>query len=253
MIDIHCHILHQMDDGPSSLDESIALCQIAIDNHIEKIVATPHIYEIEKLSDFLNRRSHQIDELTRELASSDLNVDLYAGAEVFVTDDIFYFDGLERLTINNSRYLLLEFPYSGLNLNSIYQYISEIQRQGLVPIVAHPERYEYFQREYELINILADSGVLFQVNADSICSPVNKREQRLASVMVLSGMASFLATDAHSIKHRPNNLFEMICSFAADLDTFDIDKMVNVNPEAVLIDSDVDIEKRNRLQKSWMG
>lgn len=247
MIDIHCHVLPQIDDGPSTIEESVALCQIAAENHIEKIAATPHFHDFEKIDRFLDKRRHRIELVTGELARSDLDIEIYPGTEVFITDDIFYFDGLEKLTINNSRYLLVEFPYSGLNLNIISKYISEILQHGLIPIIAHPERYDYFQREYELLNILADHGVLFQVNADSIFSPVSKKEFKLARAMLTSGIASFLATDAHSVQRRPNNLFEMISTFPEDLNTIDLDKMVNVNPKAVILNMDVDLDGRNRL------
>jgi protein-tyrosine phosphatase len=198
----------------------VALCRVGLNKKLPKC-GNPHITILAK-GRLSSETGPELEELRHELDRLDLGIELYPGAEVFVTDDIFYADGLNRLAVNHSRYLLVEFPYSGLGLNSLAEYIREIQGQGLVPVIAHPERYEYFQKNYELVNILAHRGALYQINADSLCRRANKREYKLAGEMFARNMASFLATDAHSARERPNNLLEMICQCLPESGHIDI-------------------------------
>ena len=127
MTDLHCHILHDIDDGPDNLNESLELCRIALDNQIDRIVATPHFNEFQEADNFLKKRSGRLNELRRALEALDMSIELYPGAEVLVCDEVFRAGCLSRLTINESRYLLVEFPYAGLNLNKLSKYMKRNQ------------------------------------------------------------------------------------------------------------------------------
>ena len=253
MTDLHCHILHDIDDGPGSLNESLELCRIASCNQIERIVTTPHVAEFSMIENFLRKREERLGELRRALIQLDMKLELYPGAEVLINDEIFRTDRLSLLAINHSRYLLVEFPHTGLSTNKLKNYIAEIENRRLIPILAHPERYTYFQHDYEILNILLQNGALAQVNASSLCMPGNRAEHRLAGELVRQRAASFLATDAHSVQFRPNNLLEMLSRLALNIDFDYLDAMVNINPNHVLQDKVLDTGERRNIKKGPHG
>ncbi len=128
----------------------------------------------------------------------------------------------------------MEFPCAGLRQNSLKRYLEEIRNRALVPIIAHPERYRYLQKEPELAQVLFQEGALFQVNADSLCRGSGRAQFKLAKEMVNRGLVSFLATDAHGLDFRPNDLLEQLLCLSKKVRTDEIGAMLNENPELVL-------------------
>lgn len=249
MIDLHTHILPEFDDGARNPDESLRLCAMGRANHIRATVATPHFNALGDIDNFLEQRDARVRMIKKALEDNKIDMQLFAGAEVYIDDDIFYSRKLNRLTINNSRYLLIEFPFSGLRLRDIHQYLEEIYGMGLIPIIAHPERYEYFQRDYDAVNELISRGILFQINAGSLASRDGHEEFELAYEMAFRGAASFIATDAHSPFGRTNDLGQMLREFPDDIDPRLMEKMLFLNPKAVLNDNDLPRLNYSRLEK----
>ena len=137
MIDIHCHILPEIDDGARDLETAIRMCHMAEANGIKHIVATPHTNTVDNINSFINLRDERLKLLRRSVEERGIDVKLYPGAEVFVDDDIFFANDLKRLTINGSRYILIEFNFRNVKIRKIYDYLNEIIDAGLVPINAH--------------------------------------------------------------------------------------------------------------------
>ena len=236
MIDLHCHILHGIDDGARSLDESVHLCRIAVQNSIQTAVVTPHLVHAENADDFVCIRDKRIEELRRVLDEQKIPLEIVPGAEVFVNDDIFYAPSLDAVTLGGSRYMLIEFDFNGLNINRIIKYINEFISRGYAPIIAHPERYRFMQQNYDIVNHLADMGVLFQVNSSSLAGFGGMETRELAFAMVSSGIASFIGTDAHSVAHRPNNLLEQRDLFPVSVDFDTYDRLLGKNARVILAD-----------------
>ena len=236
MIDLHCHILHGIDDGARSLDESVHLCRIAVQNSIQKAVATPHLVRPESAEEFVSIRDRRIDELRKVLFRENIPLEIVAGAEVFVNDDIFYAPSLDGVTLGGSRYMLIEFDFTGLNINRIIKYVNEIISRGYIPIIAHPERYRFMQQNYDIVNHLADMGILFQINSSSLAGFGGIESRELGFAMVASGIASFIGTDAHSVAHRPNNLLEQYDMFPTSVDFDTYDRLLDKNAQVILAD-----------------
>lgn len=249
MIDIHCHILNEIDDGARDLETAIRMCHMAEMNGIKHIVATPHTNTVDNINRFIEVRDERLDTLRKHIAQRGIDVKLYPGAEVFVDDDIFFANDLKRLTINSSRYILIEFNFRNLKIRKIYDYLNEIIDAGLVPIIAHPERYEFFQFDYDAVNSLAKNGVIFQINASSLASLDGLQEFELAYSMAYNGLASFIGTDAHSLTHRANNLSEMMRYFPPDISHRNMQMMVHDAAKAVLTDSPIPQLQRNEIRK----
>lgn len=249
MIDIHCHILPEIDDGARDLETAIRMCHLAQVNGIKHIVATPHTNTIDNIDHFLKTRDERLHVLRKHIADRGIDVKLYPGAEVFVDDDIFFANDLKRLTINGSRYILIEFNFRNVQIRKIYDYLNEIIDMGLVPIIAHPERYEFFQFDYDAVNSLAKNGVIFQVNATSLASLDGLQEFELAYSMAYNGLASFIGTDAHSLSHRAPNLSEMMRYFPPDISQYNMQMMVHDAAKAVLTDNPIPIAERREIHK----
>lgn len=240
MIDLHCHILHGIDDGARSLEEAVRLCSIAEQNSIQTAVLTPHLVHPENVDEFIAVRDGRIAELKRAIEKENIHLELVPGAEVFVNDDIFYAPSLDAATLGGTKYILIEFDFNGLNINRIIKYINEIVSRGYLPIIAHPERYRFIQYEYDIANHLADMGVLFQINSSSLAGFSGTEPRELAYAMASSGMASFIGTDAHSAAHRPNNLLEQRDMFPKTIDFDTYDRLLSKNAETILADGTLD-------------
>lgn len=234
MIDMHCHILHGIDDGPKDLVTALQLCYMAMENGIDKIIATPHLTSLIDMEPFMQVRNQRLAELRAELERREMLLEIYPGAELFAGDDLRYPLPIEEATLNNSRYILVEFDFFGMSFSTVLGYIEEILRRDLVPVIAHPERYSFLQVQYDRVNFLMDMGVLFQINAGSLASMGSKDEFDLAYEMVLKQAATFIGTDAHSLRNRPNEILRMIRSFPPNISQRGLDRMLNTAPQAVL-------------------
>jgi protein-tyrosine phosphatase len=249
MIDLHCHILPGMDDGSKNMDVSVQMCRIARQNGIKHIVCTPHITTVGDIDSFVKIRNEKLRDLQGIINNIGLGITLYPGAEVYVDDDIFFSTDLKRLAINGSRYILVEFAFRDVSMKRIVNYLNALIDMGLIPIVAHPERYEYFQFDYDEVNMLIRNGVLFQINASSLASLDGPQEFELAYAMAYTGAASFIATDAHSSHYRMNDLMNMINFFPPDISQFNMQMMVHDAAKCVLTDKEVPLINRGEIYK----
>lgn len=201
MIDVHTHILPGLDDGAETLEESVRMAGIAAADGIEALVATPHADET------FGQRQTLLDErlagLREALAAAGLRLEVMAGCEAFVTPDLgarAAGGGLPGL--NGSRYLLVEWP---LLLYPTYadRALFDLRLKGLVPVLAHVERYRNVQADVNMLVGLIERGVLAQVTAGSLLGQFGSEIQRTAEIILEHDLAHVLASDAHSAAERP--------------------------------------------------
>lgn len=234
MIDIHCHILPGFDDGARNMATTLEMGMHAYENNVTKIVSTSHYNCSPAQTGFAKKRDALIEQVREEFRRENIGVEIYPGAEVHLNDDIYYDFEIDGLTINNTRYILCELDFFDLTMSKIMHYLDEIVSRKLVPIIAHPERYEFFQEDYSMVNHLADMGALFQVNMTSLAGIDSEESFVLAAKMVKCGMASFLATDAHSTGKRNMKLLSYLEKFPNVLDDESFYRMTEINPQKVL-------------------
>ncbi len=202
MIDLHNHILPGVDDGASDLDDALAMARLARDDGITTIVATPHRNLWSYHAEPADAR-RRLAELRQACAGAGCDVELLLGGEAYVAPDLA--EQVRRglaLTINDGRYLLVEWPY---DLYPPYsdQAIFELQVRGIVPIVAHAERYRVVRRNIHFLAPLVERGVIVQVTAGSLLGEAGPEVQRVAEALLVEGLAQVLATDSHSVTRRP--------------------------------------------------
>lgn len=239
MIDIHSHIIFNIDDGAQSIEESVELCRQAAVNGYKAIVATPHFTDYRNIEEFIWVRDSKLDLIREELSEEQIDITLYSGAELYLSRGIFTAGDLDELTVNNSRYMLCEFPLGPFNVRNGLEMLSELALRGYTPIVAHPERYYEFRRNYEITEQLADQGILFQVNADSLAGNIDPDAQEIATDLVKNGSAKFIASDAHDIYRRNMNIRERISAFPPELNQEDIYNCIKKYPNAVINNEDI--------------
>jgi protein-tyrosine phosphatase len=227
VIDIHCHILPGIDDGPSEMQESIKMAEIAAHDGITKIVATPHIKNtLHTVSSIRN----SIAQLNKRLADLGISIEIIQGADVNAMLDVSLLKGY---TINNTQYILVEFPHSHLP-NSMREVLFKMMVQGYRPIITHPERNVSVIRDPRVLFELINGGVLAQITADSITGTFGIDIQECSRYLLKKNMIRFIATDAHSSHHRKPVLSQGLKAAEKIIGKEKALKLVTVNPEAVV-------------------
>lgn len=195
MKDIHNHILFGIDDGSNDLEESIKIIQEAIRNGYTDLVLTPHYREKEGYT-CNNRNKYKIfKQLKEEIEKRNIKINLYLGNEITLDEDFFYYLKTNQLlSLNDSKYLLLELPFQS-RFHELYEVIGELKRLDLVPIIAHPERYEdYHIEDYQK---LIQEGVLLQGNIGSLYGKYGVKAKNKLEEMLKRHMIHFIGSDTH--------------------------------------------------------
>jgi protein-tyrosine phosphatase len=242
MIDIHCHLLPNVDDGPKNWDETLAMVAVGMEEGIETFVATPHI------TDDLNAERDRLlrarfYELEERLDAEGLHVEVVLGSEIFYQFGLEKIRELEAATFGgNGRYFLLE-----LNLASfpphLEQTLCRLQAMGLSPILAHAERYAKFSGNMKRLRELVYGGVLVQVNSGSLTGRLGRPIQKVSHKLLAENLVHFVATDAHNITTRPPLMREAIEVVAQLKGPEDVRRLFETNPARAIrgewIESDV--------------
>ena len=227
MVDIHCHILPGIDDGPSDLSESLKMAEIAVADGITQIVATPHVKGDIHSPAFFDQCIRQFNEKLQRIYSP---LKIVGGADVSAA---FPPEVLALYTINKGPYFLLEFPHSHLPHNAD-EIVFKIMLAGLRPIITHPERNPSIIRDPELLFRLADAGCLVQVTAGSLTGGFGTDSRNCAIYLLKKRRVHFLATDAHSASYRKPILSSAVKEAASIIGSKAALKLVFTNPSAVL-------------------
>ena len=199
MTDIHSHIIYDVDDGSYTIEESIALIKKLKSVGFDNIIMTPHYIDGSHYSSENEEKLAKLEVLRKAVKEENININLYLGNEIFINDHII--EGIKNNKIyplNNSKYILFEIPFHNqiLGLNDI---IYEIKIAGYTPILAHPERYTYFQDNYHLVDALKEEGLLFQCNFSSILGYYGNESKKLLKYMLKKGYVNYLGTDIHHL------------------------------------------------------
>lgn len=197
MRDLHCHLLYGVDDGSKSFDQTKELLDQAYQSGITDIMFTPHYITDSRFAS--NKKNNlSIFEPIRKYAKEQYNINVFLGNEVFVCENMLslYKSG-EISTLNNSRYLLFELPMSN-KLNYIKSIIFELTSNGIVPILAHPERYTAYYNDLDFFFELKNMGVLLQINYASLVGAYGIKAKKMAKKLLKYNLIDFVGSDIHS-------------------------------------------------------
>ena len=205
MIDFHSHILPKTDDGSSSINESIEMLTISGQQGIDRIVATPHFYASdESPSEFLQRRDYNCNKLSESLKELSLP-EIILGAEVGFFEGMSDCLELKSLMIEGTPLLMVEMPVCRWSDRMLYELMSLYEKQGIIPLIAHIDRYIRLLHDKKIINKLNGLPVLIQANSSFF---INKKTSRLAVSLLSKEKIHLLGSDCHNTVSRPQNLGE---------------------------------------------
>lgn len=210
MIDIHTHILPGIDDGPKTLEEAIEIARQASDEGVKVIVATPHVLEVPSEKDW-QRVTDTFNCLRRTILSQKINIDIVLGAELFISPNFpKAVKQNKALTINSgNKYVLLELPMQEIPFFT-EQCIFEFLAQGIVPIIAHPERCLEVQKNTVRIHTLVKKGALTQINAGSLMGRYGKSVQKTAKTLFARNLIHLIGSDTHSVSNGSYALSQVV-------------------------------------------
>jgi protein-tyrosine phosphatase len=233
MIDLHCHILPGLDDGPESLSEAVAMCRAAAADGIGTIVAAPHYkpgtYEFTEAGIL-----GAVDTLSEEVAKQGLNIRILPGAEVTVSPEMraSLLPG-GYLTINHGRYFLAEFrPLSVPDRWDAF--LLSFLDAGMTPIIAHPERNAWFVQHPEALAAAVYGGILVQLTATSITGGFGPETRDFSVNLLRQNLVHVIASDGHSARLRPPQLAEAVALAADVVGRERALALVTANPQAII-------------------
>ena len=244
MIDMHTHILPNIDDGSESMEETIKMLKEAKKAGFTDIITTSHY--IENSYDITKReRKNIINEIKSKLDIENINIKLYNGAEAYISNNIY-----ELIpTLNNSKYLLMELPMNNkvLYLDNV---IYSLESKGITPIIAHPERYSYVQNDIKFVEELVERGVLFQSNYGSIIGKYGNDASKCAKKLLKKKLIHFLGTDTH----KSNSIYAQMNIILKKLEKITgkeyLELLSVINPEIVINNGNV--ESKINIKKSGL-
>lgn len=208
MIDLHSHILPQIDDGPRDLTQSVLLLRAAAESGVTRMVATPHIHP-GRYPNTLNSIAAAFRSFLESVQCYGIKIKLALAAEVRISDEVMLLAEQEELPMLGHWYgdpvVLLEMPHSHIP-PGINHLLSWLTKKNIRPMVAHPERNKDVIRDIRNIDGLLRAGCLLQVTAGALTGQFGEPVQVRAEQILKKGLATVLASDAHHPVRRPPNL-----------------------------------------------
>lgn len=205
MIDLHCHILPGIDDGSRSLDMSLEMARMAVDDGIEVVACTPHIYPGLYMNDTAGIKAAR-DALQRQFDEAGIPLKLTIGADVHLVPGLLQGlrDGIVP-TLHETRYLLLE-PSHHVAPPHFEESVFQLVAAGYVPVITHPERLTWVEDHYDTFANLVRQGCWMQVTAGALTGTFGGRAKYWGERFLGDGLTHIIATDAHSSGRRSPNM-----------------------------------------------
>lgn len=242
MIDFHSHIIPNIDDGSRSLEETFNLIKEAKEAGFEGIVLTSHYIE-NYYETNVPERDIWVKAISDNLKNKGIETNLYLANEIYMSDNMMklLIEG-KASTINNSSYVLFEMPLNAEPMN-LYDVIYSLQENKLIPILAHPERYSFIQKEPELVYDLIEKGVLMQANYGSILGQYGEKAKIIIKKFLENNMIHFLGSDVH----RQNTVYKKIPQALEEIRDIigdgKLEELTTKNPKLALANKRIEIEE----------
>ena len=196
MVDLHSHILYGIDDGSKTLEESLEILNNAYTGGVTDIVVTPHFIKDSKYKANNKKKRELLDSLVKELKKNHIPLHLYLGNEVFIDEGLSKLLDKDIATIHGSKYLLIELPM-GRKYSLIEEVLDELDEVGIIPIIAHPERYLSYYKDYDFFYKLKEEGCYLQSNIGSLVGEYGRKSKKMLKELLKRDLIDFFGSDIH--------------------------------------------------------
>ncbi len=249
MIDFHTHILPNVDDGSKSIEETFKLLKEAADAGFDAVISTSHYME-GYYEETVAKRETWLNAISENLHKKDINLKLYLGSEIYASNNIIsLLEDAKASSINNSKYILFEYPMNTKPMN-LYGCIYDIQDAECIPVLAHPERYAFIQKNPELVYDLIQKGVLMQSNYGSILGRYGEKAKLIVKKLLENDMVHFLGSDVH----RPGSVYPHIKESLEEIELIigeeKTQEITSINPELAIDNKRIDIDDPKKFKLS---
>lgn len=232
MIDIHSHILYGVDDGVKTIDESISVLKKLSENGVTDIVLTPHYIESSSYNSNVKSNRTKFNYIKRKLKENNISINIYLSNEIYINENIL--DLLKNKEIQAlNKNLLIELPMSG-EYNNYMDIFLELKEFGYNVILAHPERYIYFHKNFNDLIDIHNKGILFQLNLESILGKYGKNAKKNIKKLLKNKCVDFIGTDIHHDKDDYSFIEKSKKKFRKYLTNEEIDNIFINNPKKIL-------------------
>jgi protein-tyrosine phosphatase len=239
MIDVHHHLLYGLDDGPETIEESIAMAGMAAEDGITHVVCTPHANNRYRFDPQVI--TARLDQLRDELARAGIGITLGRGCDFHITWENIQ-DAIanpSKYTINGGQYLLIELP-EFVPPMGLENTLNDLRLAGLEPILTHPERNPAIQRNPERMKPWIAQGLIVQVTAGAVVGNFGKKAQKLAHQFLRDNWVHVIATDAHNSTGRPPRLREAFDLIAETYGEGTAHRLCVQNPRSIFEGANLD-------------
>lgn len=247
MIDVHCHLVYDVDDGSQNKEKTIIMLEEAKRAGFTDIILTPHY-----MQDYYIEPSAKIKEKidTFYEDAKNIGINLYQGNEIYATRDIVdLIKNNEAACLNKSRYVLLELPMQNIPMN-LDEIIYLLLENKYIPVIAHPERYKYVQENPNMLIEYIEKGVLFQSNFGSIVGVYGNSIKDTVKKLLTHNMIHFLGSDTH----RPNTIYSAMAEIITKLNKLigkaKQEELTTVNPMNILKNKEIEVDTPETIKKS---
>lgn len=254
MIDIHTHILPGICDGARSVEESINIIKEGIKYGVTDFIMTPH-YILGSNYDADNKKKQElINTIKKTLEQENIEANIYIGNEAFVCNELVNLIKYNFIsTINKSNYLLFELPIDGA-FKGLDDLIFRLKYRNINSIIAHPERYYYFQNNPKQIEKLIEQGVMFQCNIGSFFGQYGESTRKFVMLLLKHKAITFIGSDVHREKH---NTYKKIKDLKKTLSKYlskeEIEDILVNNARKVINNEEIEIKNIEPFKKSIFG
>jgi protein-tyrosine phosphatase len=236
MIDLHCHLLPGIDDGPETMEEAVALARHAVRSGIVRAVVTPHVH-VGRYRNELASIEADLQRFRAELERRNIPLQLGLGAEVRLGEEIIAMVTEGRIPFlgecDGYRIMLLELPHSHVPVGS-ETFAGWLLKQKIRPMIAHPERNKDVHGDIDKITPFVSMGCWLQLTAGSVAGSFGEPSRKRAVQLLERGWVSVLASDAHNLEYRPPELEPGRVAAAAIVGEAESWKLVRDTPLAIV-------------------
>ena len=233
MIDIHSHIIPNVDDGARSVEETFNILKEAQEAGFTDVILTSHF-----LLNYYETNAQELifwkEKLQEVLKKQGTKINLHSGMEIYITNQMEeLLENKKILTLANSRYMLIELPLA-TNVKYFDYVVYYLEAKGIKPIIAHPERYKCVQKDPDIVEEYIEKGCLIQCNYGSIVNLYGREAEKTIKTLLKKNQVHFLGSDVHRENGTYLIILDAIKRIRKIIGENKINEITTINPKKIL-------------------